>query len=419
MREELLAIEGGPPIRSVPLPNVGGKPGRDLGDEELANLREVIDSGRLFVHGGKFVQQFEQEFANLLGVKHAIASTSGTAAIHVAVGTINPNPGDEIITSPITDMGSIIGILAQNAIPVFADLDMQTYTLLPESVESCITDRTKAILVVHLFGHPTDMDAIMEIAQRYGLWVIEDCAQAYLAEDNGRLVGTMGHLACFSMQQSKHMTTGDGGVTVTNDDRLAERARLFVDKGWPRHPGAPRGYLFLGMNYRMNELTGAVACAQVKKVQSVVERRRAVAQAITQRISEISGVNSPVVRDGCKHSWWLYPITIDQSVLGVSPQEFAKALSAEGIPAEQGYIGEPIYMSPLFQNAETYGDLGCPFTCPYANAREYRLPDTPNAVEILKNIVTLACNEFFTPNDVEDISNAVAKVARYYAQRKP
>jgi perosamine synthetase len=407
MNAEKLAVEGGLPVRSTPLPNVGGKPGRDIGEEELANLREVIETGKLFVHGGKFVSQFEREFAQLLGVKHAVACTSGTAAVHTAVGMINPNPGDEIITSPITDMGTIIGILAQNAIPVFADLDPRTYTLLPESVESCITDKTKAIVVVHLFGHPTDMDAIMQLADKYGLWVIEDCAQAYLAEDNGRLVGTIGHIGCFSLQQSKHMTTGDGGIIVTNDDHLAERARLFVDKGWPRHQGAPRGYLFLGMNYRMNELTGAVACAQLSKVRNVVDRRRAIADAITKRISDVPGVNPPFVRRECKHSWWLYPITIDESILDVTPKQFAKALTAEGIPAEQGYIGEPIYMSPLFQNADT---------CPYARPREYKPSDTPNAVEILRKVITIGCNEFFEDKDVNDISEAVAKVAKYYSR---
>lgn len=417
MSMEKLAIDGGTPVRTAPLPTVGNKSGRDFGKEELANLTEVIESGTLFRYGGKFVDQFEREFSGMLGVKHGMASTSGTSALHVAVGAVNPCPGDEIITAPITDMGSLIGIMFQNAVPVFADLDPKTYTMLPESIESRITEKTKAIMPVHLFGQPCDMDPILGIAGRYGLKVIEDCAQAYFAEYKGRLVGTMGDLGCFSMQQSKHMSSGDGGITVTSDDDLASRGRLFADKGWPREPGAPRDYLFLGLNYRMNELTGAVACAQIKKVKGIVERRRRIADGITRLISEVPGINPPFVREGVKHSWWLYPITIDASVLNTTPQDFSKALSAEGIPASVGYIGKPIYMSPVFQEAQTYGDGGCPFKCPHANPRQYKMDDCPNTVRILENIITLPCNEFFTEQDIQDFGSAINKVAAHFRGR--
>ncbi len=412
---ETLVIDGGTPVRTGPLPSVGNKSGRGFGAEETANLREVIDSGNLFRYGGKFVDKFEADFAALLGLKHGIASTSGTSAIHVAVAAANPNPGDEIITAPITDMGSLIGILFQNAIPVFADLDPKTYTMLPESIEARITPKTKAILVVHLFGQSADMDPILDIAKKHNLKVIEDCCQAYLAEYKGRLVGTMGDIGCFSMQQSKHMAAGDGGITVTNDDVLGRRAKLFADKGWPREPGA-RDYPFLGINYRMNELTGAVAVAQVGKVESVVARRRKIAEAVTKGLADAPGVNLPTVREGCKHSWWLYPITIDESLLGVTPVEFGQALSKEGIPAGVGYIGKPIYMSPMFLNTITYGDSGCPFTCPHANPREYQESDCPNTLEILRTIITLPCNEFFTDKDVNDIVTGVQKVARHFAR---
>jgi len=410
---EKLAVDGGTPVRTEPLPSVSNKSGRDFGHDELANLTEAITSGTLFRYGGKFVDQFERQFADMLGVKHGIASTSGTSALHVAVGAINPNPGAEIITATITDMGTLIGILFQNAIRVFADLDPKTYTMLPKSIEKRITDKTKAIIVVHLFGQPCDMDPIMQIARKHKLRVIEDCAQAYFAEYKGRLVGTIGDMGCFSLQQSKHMSTGDGGITVTDDDELARRARLFADKGWPREPGA-RDYMFLGINYRMNELTGAVASAQIKKVMGIVRRRRKIADAITERVRQARGVIPPFVRKGVTHSWWLYPLTIDQSKLKCDPAQFAKALSAEGVPAGVGYIGKPIYMSPVFQDHQTYGDSGCPFTCPHANPRKYEMADCPNTVEILKNIITLSCNEFFSEQDVEDIGQAIRKVAGHY-----
>ena len=260
--EEKLAIEGGTPVRQGALPSVGDISGRNLGEQEIANLTEVIKSGNLFRYGGRFVVGLETEFARLLGMGQAVACTSGTAAIHLAVAGVNPSPGDEIITSPITDMGTISPIIMQNAIPVFADLDPETFNLDPASVAECITERTKAIIVVHLMGGPADMDALLALARPRGIKVIEDCCQAYLAEDRGRLVGTIGDVGCFSLQQSKHMTAGDGGIVVTNDEALAGRMRLFADKGWARG-GEVRDYLQLGINYRMNELTGAVAYAQV------------------------------------------------------------------------------------------------------------------------------------------------------------
>ena len=417
MNGERLAIDGGTSVRTDPLPSVSGKSGRGFGEEELLNLREAIESGNLFRYGGKFVMKFEEDFSKMLGVKHSVASTSGTSAIHIAVGAVNPNPGDEIITAPITDMGTLVGILFQNAIPVFADLDPKTYTMLPESIEERITEKTKAIIVVHLFGQSADMDPILEIARRHNLKVIEDCCQAYLAEYKGRLVGTMGDIGCFSLQQSKHMASGDGGITVTNDDDLGRRAALFSDKGWPREPGA-RDYPFLGINYRMNELTGAVASAQVGKVEDVVRRRRKIAEAITRGISDAPGVKVPVVREGCKHSWWQYAITIDESALTCTPVEFGQALTKEGIPAGVGYIGKPIYMNPIFLDTMTYGDSGCPFTCHRANKREYRESDCPNTMEILRTIVILACNEFYTDRDVDDIVAAVRKVAHHFARRE-
>ncbi len=410
-----LAIDGGQPVRTKPLPSVADISGRDFGEAEIANLTDVIKSGKLFRYGGKYVEQFEAGFAEKLGVKHALACTSGTSAIHTALGAVNPDVGQEVITAPITDMGTIAPILFQNCIPIFADLDPDYYTMLPESIESKITDKTAAIIAVHLFGQPCDMASILSIAQKHGIPVIEDCCQAYMAEYEGKLVGTMGAMGAFSLQQSKHMTAGDGGIVVTNDDKLASRAALFADKGWPR-TGEVRDYLFLGINYRMNELTGAVAAAQMGKVEQIVERRRSAAARLTSLISDVPGVNPPKERPGCKHSWWLYALTIDEERIRVSPKEFAQALAAEGIGAGHGYIGKPIYMSPVFQNRATYGTSECPFSCPfYGKDTRYSEDDCPNAVDILRKIITIPCNEFFTEEDIHDIAAAIAKVAEAYA----
>jgi len=416
--EEKLAIEGGTPVRQGALPSVGDISGRNLGEQEIANLTEVIKSGNLFRYGGRFVVGLETEFARLLGMGQAVACTSGTAAIHLAVAGVNPSPGDEIITSPITDMGTISPIIMQNAIPVFADLDAETFNLDPASVAECITERTKAIIVVHLMGGPADMDALLALARPRGIKVIEDCCQAYLAEDRGRLVGTIGDVGCFSLQQSKHMTAGDGGIVVTNDEALAGRMRLFADKGWARG-GEVRDYLQLGINYRMNELTGAVAYAQVGKVASVVARRRQRAEQMTRLLAaQAPGVNPPVVRAGGKHSYWQYPITIDEGRLGVGSADFCQAINAEGVPAGVGYIGRPIYLSAALRTAPTYGDSRCPFDCPRASRRvQYQESDCPHTVEILRRIIIIPWNENYSEQEVADLAAGIGKVARHYAAR--
>src|SRR5437588_7057427 len=263
-----LAIEGGEPYRTRPFPSRA-----PFGDREVELVTEAIRSQNLFGPGNHMVPAFECQFAQIYGLKHAAASSSGTAAIHVAVGTVDPEPGDEIITAPITDLGSVVPIIYQTAIPVFADVDA-TYNLDPADVERNITPRTKAIVAVHLFGNPCDMDALVAIARRHNVALIEDCSQAHLTAYKGKLCGTIGDVGAFSLQQSKHMTTGDGGMTVTNREEWAERMHLFTDKGWTRKPGwGPRTYEFLAPNYRMTELQGAVGLAQCEKVHQVVERR--------------------------------------------------------------------------------------------------------------------------------------------------
>lgn len=411
-----LAVNGGQRVRTAPLPSVSDISGRTFGDEELANLTEAIQSGKLFRYGGKFVTKFEEDFAAMLNMKHAVAITSGTAAIHTALGALNCDVAQEMITTPITDMGTVAPIMLQNCIPIFADLELDYFDLLPESIESRITEKTKAIIVVHLFGQPADMDAILAIGKKHNIAVIEDCCQSYLASYKGKLVGTMGEIGCFSLQQSKHMSSGDGGIIVTNDDELARRARLFADKGWPRGGGV-REYGFLGLNYRMNELTGAVASAQVGKVEGAVRNRRAVASSVTERLAGVQGIITPKVREGCEHSWWQYPFMIDEEALAISPKEFAAAVSAEGVGTGHGYIGQPIYMCQILQDKATYGKSQCPFSCPhYGKELTYKEEDCPNTLEILRRLLIVPCNESFTEKEVDDIAGAITKVAKAYAK---
>ncbi|MDP6380559.1 MAG: DegT/DnrJ/EryC1/StrS family aminotransferase, partial [Phycisphaerae bacterium] len=223
-----LAINGGPKVRTTPFPQR-----TPFGEEEEKLVIKALRSQIIFRY--KMTQEFEEKFAAMYGMKYGIASTSGTASLHVAVGgAVNPNPGDEIITAPITDLGTIIPILSQNAIPIFADIDRRTYNMDPADVEAKITDRTRAILVVHLFGNACDMEAMVDIAKRHNLLLIEDCSQSHVTEYKGKYLGTWGDIGCYSLQQSKHMTTGDGGMTTTNDPKMAERMAFFADKGFNR-----------------------------------------------------------------------------------------------------------------------------------------------------------------------------------------
>ena len=214
------------------------------------------------------------------------------------------NPGDEVITAPITDLGTVIPILYQNAIPVFADID-DTYNMDPADVEQKISPRTRAIIVVHLFGNPCNMDAMVEIAKRHHIPLIEDCSQAHLTEYKGKYVGTIGDIGCFSFQQSKHMTTGDGGMTITANAGYYERMKLFADKGYARKGWGARAYLFHAPNYRMTELVGAVGLAQLRKVKAVVQKRHELGEYMSQLLSDVDGVTPAPVTEGAKHSYWL------------------------------------------------------------------------------------------------------------------
>ena len=247
------------------LPSDGDSSGRDLGRDELDRLREVIESGTLNCTKGRAVKEFEARFAKRYGVEFGRATTSGTASIHAAIAAVDPEPGDEIITSPITDIGALSPIIYQTAIPVFADVDPLTYNVTAETIAPRITRRTRAIIVTHLFGNPCDMGPILDLARKHELPVIEDAAQAYEAECDGQLVGTIGDFGCFSLQQGKHMTTGEGGIVITRNEKYWRRLWLFVDKAWGYGDPAPDHY-FLALNYRMTELQGAVALAQLEKL---------------------------------------------------------------------------------------------------------------------------------------------------------
>ena len=405
-----LAEQGGTPIRTRAFPSVSDAAGRRLGRPEIAALERVIRSGQLNSTVGGETRAFEGEFAEYYGVDHAVASSSGTSALHLAVAAVNPEPGDEIITTGLSDAGTVLPILSQNAVPVFADVSADSGNLDVESVRSLITERTRAIIAVHLFGQPAPVAELRALADEHRLILIEDCAQAYLTRcaPDGALAGTLGHLGCFSLQQSKHITAGDGGVTISDDHELARRARLFADKAWPRDTDE-RTHLFLGLNYRMTELQAAVAREQLHKLSGVVDDRRKAAESLTSALNLLPGLTSGLSEGA---AYWLLPVFVDPAVAGADAHRYAAALAAEGIPANGGYIQRPLYLTPLFTERNTYGSSGYPLIAPPASSVQDFTPGLCPVTESLINerLFVLAWNENYTADDVADIVTAVQKV---------
>jgi perosamine synthetase len=380
--------------------------GRRLFDaKELKLLHKALLSQNLFGINGTMVPALEKEFAYAYGVPYGIACTSGTAALHTALGALDLNPGDEVITAPITDLGTIIPILYQNAIPVFADID-DSYTMDPNEVEKKITSRTKAIIAVHLFGNACDMEAMVKISRKHNIPLIEDCAQAHMTEYKSKYVGTFGDIGCFSFQQAKHMTTGDGGMVITSNKAYYERMKLFVDKGYARKAWGARAYIFHAPNYRMNELTGAVARAQLTKVKAVVDKRNELGGYLSSLLSHVEPIKTAPVTEGTKHSYWLYPVYLkDKDQVNF----FTEKLKERKIWASAGYTVKPIYLcSETLTNKKTYGQSGCPFTCKYTDTTyEYKEGLCPQAEETLKHLVCIPLDETWSKKEVERVAAAV------------
>jgi perosamine synthetase len=379
-----------------------------FGAEELRLLRDALVSQNLCCIDGRMVPAFERAFAEAHDVPYAVASTSGTAAIHVALGAIDLEPGDEVITAPITDLGTIIPIISQGGIPVFADID-GTFNMDPADVERRITPRTRAIIAVHLFGNPCDMGQLRAIADRHHCVLIEDCSQAHLARYDGRLVGTIGDIGCFSFQQSKHMTTGDGGMTITANPQYYERMKLFADKGFARKGFGARAYLFHAPNYRMTELVGAVGLAQLGKLPDVIARRRELGALMTQELANVPGIECAPVTPGATHSYWLYPLL----TTAADGSRIVDAVRAAGLYAGLGYTGKPIYLcSESLTAKKTYGRSQWPFTAaPPGVVHEYREGLCPRAEDTLPRLVCISLDESWSRRDVTRAAAAIRAAA--------
>lgn len=398
------ASDGGHPAKTVPY----GRAPR-YGEEELQELREALEQGTLFYAQGKKVYALEAAFAAYVGARHAVTTTSGTASIHAALIALGVAPGDEVITSPITDMGSVIPILFQGAAPVFADLDPRTYTMDPAAVEAAITPRTAAVVAVHLAGNACNLDALQAVCARHGVALIEDCAQAFGCRYGERFAGTIGRVGCFSFNEFKHISCGDGGIVVTDDDELAARLRLATDKCYDRRPDAAiRNPSFLANNYRMTELQAAVALAQLRKLEGILARRRSWCGRLMAATADLPGLLPPTITPQCTPSWWFYMMRAAEGANAHRTDQLAGALRAEGLPVGAHYIGQPVYEYPIFTSGSAFSRGEHAYqTLAYGRGL------CPEAERILETCLILSVNEAYTDQDLEETIAGMHRAAAW------
>lgn len=418
---EKLALLGGEPVRSKPFPSWPC-----LGQEEINAAIEVIRKGHLssfaappsnLFLGGEKIKEFENNFAEYHGIKYAISVNSATAGLHAALAAAGIGPGDEVIVTPHSFTSSATCVLMQNAVPIFADIDPETHNISPKEIKKNITPRTKAIIVVHLLGCPAEMDEIMDIARKNKLIVIEDCAQAIGAKYKNVLVGTIGDMGVFSFNEPKHLSTGEGGMIITNNDELAENCRLVRNHGEAMNAGKKeRSYLstMIGYNYRMTELTAAIGIEQLKKMDKFNEERIKNARYLTSKLTGIEGLRLPVETKTKKHVYYFYGIFYDSKKTGIPRVKFIQALKAEGIPCYGG-TPHPLYKNPVFLDKKGYGNTKCPFECRYYSGNvDYTKVKCKNAEKLCYEhavwvtIVRPPC----TLRDMDDIVLAIKKIIK-------
>ena len=418
-----LAINGGNPIRRDLF-----MPYNTIGDEEKDAVNKVLDKGNLSqflggwhkdFFGGPLVQEFEKKWSQLFNIKFSISVNSNTSGLFAAIGACGIKAGDEVIVSPYSMSASAIAPLIYGAVPVFADVDIDNFGLSPESIETKITERTKAIIVVHIFGYPAKMDEIMSIAKRYNLYVIEDCAQSPLSKYKDKYVGSIGDIGVFSLNYHKHIHTGEGGMLVTNNEILKNKIQLIRNHGENsvNEMDLSNDLNLFGFNYRLTEIQAAIGIEQLKKLPSLINERINNANYFRQKLGAIPGIQNQLIEPYSKHVYYKQPFKFEKNIIGVHRNKFIEAIKAE-IPSavlredtpliESGYV-KPLYLLPIFQNRLTH----CSFNCSKYNGKvDYSLGICPNVEKL--HFEELFSHEYMRPgmskNDIDQVINAFHKV---------
>ncbi|WP_137153231.1 DegT/DnrJ/EryC1/StrS family aminotransferase [Devosia sp. FKR38] len=372
MSNDTLALFGGTPTIAAPL-----EPFHSIGEDEVAAASAVIRSGVLSAYigapgegfmGGPHVKAFEAKAAKYFGVRNVVAVNSWTSGLIAAVGAIGIEPGDEIITTPWTMAATATAILHFNGIPVFADIDPVTFNIDPASVEKLISPRTRAIMAVDIFGQSADMRALRAIADKHGIKLLSDTAQAPGALQDNKYAGTLADIGGYSLNYHKHIHSGEGGIIVTEDDRLADRMRLIRNHAEAVIRSSDPAELnnMLGYNFRMGEIEAAIASVQLDKLAARVASRQKAAEAFTRGIADLPGLTPPVTAPGNTNVYYVYGMTLDIDALGVSRERLVEALRAEGVPwLMAGY--QNVHLYPLFQHKIAYGSKGFPWNQPFVS----------------------------------------------------
>jgi len=399
-----------------PLPSDQDATGRSFGREELELLGEVLRSGALTSTRGTMVRRFEQLLESLLAVEsvgevHAVACATGTAAIHAAIAVLDLEPGDEVVTTSVTDIGALTPLVFQGAVPVFADVDPLTGNVTAESIAAVLSERTRAVIVTHLFGNPVVVAPILALCASRGIPVVEDSAQAWFGWVGDSPTGTLGDLAAFSLQQGKHITCGEGGVVVTRDAAQAAHVRTWVNKSWPYGDPAP-DHRETALNYRLTELQGAVALAQLGRLQDGLVARRAAAAGLSERLAGVEGLILPAPAAGSQHAWWRYPLLVDPALVAGGPVAVARELRELGVPSAPRYIVKPAFRTEVFRAHKTFGTSQWPFSLARPEALDYDDSRFPGTLRFLETVLVLPWNERYTSEHVERLADAVTRGMR-------
>ncbi|MCD6350733.1 MAG: DegT/DnrJ/EryC1/StrS family aminotransferase [Armatimonadetes bacterium] len=418
-----LAINGGQPITTEPFP-----PWPYFTPEMIEAATEPLKTGKCNYWTGPLGMKFEEEFAHWCGAKYGISTSSGTTALHTALGGLGIGPGDEVIVPSYTFIASSMCVPQAGAIPVFADVEPQSHVISAEDIEAKISDQTRAVIVVHLYGEVCDMDAINTVAKKHGLFVIEDCAQAHGAEYDGKKVGTIGTIGAFSFCQSKTFTTGgEGGCVITDDEDVAWNCRAFRDHGYDvqqrmklleLEAKLPYIHNTLGYNFRMTEMQSAIGLEALKIIDSWnLANRRRNGEYLIERLSDLPQiVKLPTHNERIKNGFWLFPIIVDIDALSCDIRQLAEALTAEGIP--NGPVQWPqSYKEKCYSEHHGFGPLNYPFDAPFARpeAVDYANTYCPNAAWVEERCFWVPVHPTYELEHMKLIADGIEKVLQAYA----
>ena len=391
------AIINGKPVRDSYLPPFK----HSIGEDEINEVVDTLKSD--WITTGPKTFKFEDLFSKKVNSKYAIAVNSCTAAMHLAIIALGIKNGDEVITTPYTFAATAEVITNANAKPVFVDVEKDTYNIDPTKIEEKITDKTKAIIVVHYAGHACEMDKIMDIARKFDLYVIEDAAHAIGSKYKDKMIGSVADITCFSFYATKNITTAEGGMITTNDGDLADKMRMLSLHGiskdaWKRYSSEGSWYyeiLYSGYKYNMSDLQASIGIHQLKKLDQMQERREEIVDKYNKSFNKLPQITTPTVKSYTKHAWHLYPIQINEELLTINRNKFIEALKAENIGTSVHFI--PLHLHPY-----------------YKEKFDFKSSDFPNAFSLYNNEISLPIYPKMEDKDVEDVIFAVEKIIDYY-----